>query len=124
MSFLSTITRSLFRANSGTRPNRADTGLLGGLRVLSGNKKSHAGNKMRRMWKPNVHKREIYSLVLDTHLDLHVSSKVLRTIDKKGGLDAYLLTTPNKKIDSALGVQIKEKIVAKLKEAGKEPKVV
>ncbi|KAI9217787.1 ribosomal L28 family-domain-containing protein [Blastocladiella britannica] len=115
--------RSGKAANPGSRPGRADTSLLGGKRILTGNKVSHSEHKTRRSWLPNVVERSLFSRVLEQHLRLKVSAAALRTIDKKGGLDAYLLTTPDDKIDSVLGTDIKARIAEVLNEKTQGGKV-
>jgi large subunit ribosomal protein L28 len=112
MSFTSGLIRNLMRA--GARPNRADTSLLGGAVIQFGNQISNSEHKTRRTWKPNVHDRKLFSRVLNEHFRLSVTSQVLRTIDKKGGLDAYLLTTTDSKIDSRMGIALKNRILASL----------
>ncbi|KAJ5102589.1 54S ribosomal protein L24 [Penicillium argentinense] len=72
---------------------QADTGLYGGAMIRFGNKISDGRNegKTRRSWKPNVRRKKIYSDALDEHLFIKVTRKALRTIQKEGGLDNYLL---------------------------------
>lgn len=48
-------------------------------------------NKSRRTWKPNIRTKRLWSASLAKFLRLRVQAKVLRTIDKVGGLDEYLL---------------------------------
>lgn len=92
--------------------NRARRGLYGGKRVLSGNQISEdGGNKSRRVWKPNVHSKKLYSQILNTTVQLRVSSAALRTIDKLGGIDAYILKTPENKLQSDAGMALKEKML-------------
>ena len=80
--------------------------------VLSGNNRSHAENKTRRKFLPNVHDHRIQSSILNTFITMRVTPKGLRTIEKKGGLDEYLLGTPNSKLtDEAL--KIKRRILKK-----------
>lgn len=47
--------------------------------------------KTRRHWRPNVLRKRIWSQSLNTFLRIRVTARVLRTIDKCGGLDEYLL---------------------------------
>ncbi|KAK5110969.1 hypothetical protein LTR85_000679 [Meristemomyces frigidus] len=67
-------------------------GLYGGQRIRFGN---NVGEKIevktRRNWKVNVLTRKLFSKSLDRHVQVRVSTRVLRTIDKLGGLDEYLL---------------------------------
>ncbi|ORZ40573.1 ribosomal L28 family-domain-containing protein, partial [Catenaria anguillulae PL171] len=118
MPLTSTLRTALIRGTS--RPSRADSGLLATKRILSGHKVSHSEHKTKRTWKPNVVDQSLYSRVLNQHLRIKVSTNALRTMDKKGGLDAYLLTTPDDKIDSALGVALKRKVEAVLMDKTKD----
>ncbi|KAJ2001655.1 hypothetical protein GGI04_001740 [Coemansia thaxteri] len=83
-------------------------GLFGGVAVQHGNNKPKSLHKTRRIWLPNIQKVTLYSAILDQKLKLRVTSRVLRTIDKKGGLDNYLLETKDKNIASELGLELKQ----------------
>jgi large subunit ribosomal protein L28 len=50
----------------------------------SGNNVSHANNKTRRRWLPNLHERRFWVASENRWVKLRVSSHGLRTIDKKG----------------------------------------
>jgi len=52
--------------------------------ALSGNNVSHANNKTRRRWLPNLHERRFWVPSENRWISLRVSSHGLRTIDKKG----------------------------------------
>ena len=52
--------------------------------VLTGNNVSHANNKTRRRFLPNVRKRRFWVTSLNKFVTLKVSTKGLRIIDKKG----------------------------------------
>ncbi len=69
-----------------------------GTRVATGNNVSHAVNKTRRRFMPNLHETRLLSDALGENVRLRLTTQALRTIDKKGGLDAYLLGTPNRKL--------------------------
>ena len=60
-----------------------------GKKALSGNNVSHANNKTRRRWLPNLHERRFWVPSENRWISLRVSSHGLRTIDKKG-IDAVL----------------------------------
>ena len=70
---------------------------ISGTGVMSGNNVSHANNKTRRRFLPNL---QVVSLLSDTlgKIKLKVCSKTLRTIEHNGGLDAYLESTSNTKL--------------------------
>ena len=66
--------------------------------VLAGNNVSHAHNKTRRRFLPNVQHTSMHSEALGQSVRLKLSTRAIRTIEKNGGLDAYLQSTPNKKL--------------------------
>ena len=68
--------------------------------------------RTKRAWHPNVQKKKYYSEVLGTPLQLRVTTAAMRCIDKAGGLDAYIYHTPNHKLNSKLGVALKQRMVA------------
>jgi len=55
-----------------------------GKKVLSGNNVSHANNKTKRKWHPNLHDRRFWVPSENRWIQLRVSGHGLRTIDKKG----------------------------------------
>ncbi len=61
--------------------------------VLVGNNVSHANNKTKRRYLPNLQVVTLLSDVLGQPVRLRVTANGLRTIEHNGGLDAYLLTT-------------------------------
>ena len=66
--------------------------------VQSGNNVSHAHNKTRRRFLPNVQRTSLMSDALGKMVRMRISVKAIRTIEFKGGLDAYLLGTPDRKL--------------------------
>ncbi len=66
--------------------------------VLTGNNVSHANNKSRRRYLPNLQDTSVLSDVLGTSVRIRVTTHGLRTIEHNGGLDAFLLTTPNRRL--------------------------
>lgn len=59
-----------------------------------GNNVSHANNKTRRRWQPNLQVCSFPSEVLGTMVQLRLTANGIRTIEHNGGIDAYVLTTP------------------------------
>ncbi len=57
---------------------------LTGKGPMSGNNVSHANNKTRRRWLPNLQWKHIYIPELDRTVRIRLSTRALRTIDKKG----------------------------------------
>jgi len=88
---------------------------LSGKSVATGNNVSHANNKTRRRFLPNLNKTAILSDSLKQSVSFRVATSTLRTIDHVGGLDAYLLKTPDAKL-SARARQVK-KLVQKRQQA-------
>ena len=76
--------------------------VITGKSVMSGNNVSHAQNKTRRKFLPNVQDTGLYSELLDKWVRLRVSSAGLRTVEHKGGFDAFLLSTAKTKLDESL----------------------
>lgn len=66
--------------------------------VMAGNNVSHAHNKTRRRFLPNVQQTSMMSDMLGEMVRMRVSTRAIRTIEKNGGLDAFLLGTSNRKL--------------------------
>ena len=64
---------------------------LTGKGVQTGNNVSHAHNKTRRRYLPNLQQVSLMSDALGKSLRLRVSTAAIRTVEHKGGLDAFLL---------------------------------
>lgn len=64
---------------------------------MSGNNVSHANNKTRRRFLPNLQQVTIISDALGK-VRMRLSTRAIRTIEHNGGLDAYLLKTSNLKL--------------------------
>ncbi|WP_135079294.1 50S ribosomal protein L28 [Terasakiella sp. SH-1] len=71
---------------------------LTGKGVQTGNNVSHAKNRTRRRFLPNLQDVTLVSDALGVSVGLRVSAAALRTIEHKGGLDAYLLDTAADKL--------------------------
>lgn len=71
--------------------------MITGKGVMSGNNVSHANNKTRRRFLPNL---QTVSFISDTLglVHLRVSTSGIRTIEHNGGLDSFLLNTSNLKL--------------------------
>jgi large subunit ribosomal protein L28 len=66
--------------------------------VMSGNNVSHANNRTRRRFLPNLQQQSFFSDVLATSIQLRLTTNGIRTIEHNGGLDAFLLTTPDRRL--------------------------
>lgn len=51
-------------------------------------------------------------------IQFRMTTKALKTIDKYGGVDNYLLNTPSKKLNSDIGEQVKVQLLEELKKRG------
>lgn len=71
---------------------------LTGVGVQTGNNVSHANNRTRRRFLPNVQKVSLQSDALGNNVPLKVTAATLRSVEHNGGLDSYLLTTSNNKL--------------------------
>ncbi|HAA92664.1 MAG: 50S ribosomal protein L28 [Rhodospirillaceae bacterium] len=72
--------------------------MITGKGVRTGNNVSHAHNKTKRRYLPNLQNTSLLSDVLGEMVRLRITPSAIRTIEHKGGLDAYLLGTPNRKL--------------------------
>ena len=63
---------------------------LTGKSPLKGHKVSHANNKTKRKFFPNLKKVTFVSKILKKNIKLNVANSALRLIDKKGGIDPFL----------------------------------
>ena len=73
---------------------------LTGKMALSGNNVSHAKNRTKRRFLPNLNMVSLTSEKLEKTFKFKVSAAALRTIDKKGGLDLFLLKADEKNLSS------------------------
>ena len=64
---------------------------LSGKSVMTGNNVSHANNKTRRRFLPNLVNVTLMSEALNQRIRLRVSASALRTVEHRGGLDAFLM---------------------------------
>ncbi|KAF5881832.1 50S ribosomal protein L28 [Rhizobium sp. PEPV16] len=64
---------------------------LTGKAVLTGNNVSHANNKTKRRFLPNLCQVTLISDALNQRYRLRVSAAALRSVEHRGGLDAFLL---------------------------------
>lgn len=71
---------------------QSNFGLYGLQKIRYGNKVSEKNEiKTRRYWRPNVHFKRLWSDSLGAFVRVRITTRVLRTVDKVGGLDEYLL---------------------------------
>ncbi len=61
--------------------------------VLAGNNVSHANNRTRRRFLPNLQDASLLSDILGLSIRMKLSTRAIRTIEHNGGIDAYILGT-------------------------------
>ena len=74
---------------------------LTGKAVLTGNNVSHANNKTRRRFLPNLSQVTLMSEALGAPVHLKISSHALRSVEHRGGIDRFLAAAK----DSELSVK-------------------
>ena len=85
---------------------------LTGKLPLKGHRVSHANNKEKRKFFPNLKKITFKSDILKRNIRLSVSNAALRTVDYKGGLDFYLKSVKSFKLSSK-AKKLKNQIITK-----------
>jgi large subunit ribosomal protein L28 len=70
--------------------------------VMTGNNVSHAHNKTRRRFLPNLQSTMLYSETLARGVRVRMSTKAIRTVEHKGGVDAFLRDTAVSKLPREL----------------------
>ncbi len=83
---------------------------LTGKGPMVGNNVSHANNRTRRRFLPNLNDVSLMSETLGRTFRLRVSSSALRTVDSRGGLDTFLLKARDAELSDA-ALKIKRDIV-------------
>jgi large subunit ribosomal protein L28 len=83
--------------------------LITGKGPQSGNNVSHANNKTRRVFRPNLQYRRLLSDALNEMVSLRLTVHAIRTIEHNGGLDAFLLGTADRQL-SAEARRLKRRI--------------
>ena len=78
--------------------------------VLTGNNVSHANNRTRRRFLPNLRMASLVSDALNQVVRIRLSANGIRTVEKSGGLDSFLLKTADAKLPPE-ALQLKRRIV-------------
>ncbi|MEO1188824.1 MAG: 50S ribosomal protein L28 [Pseudomonadota bacterium] len=89
---------------------------LTGTGPMVGHNVSHSNIKTKRRFMPNLVKVTLHSEALDQRFSMRVAAKALRTVDKLGGLDAYLAKAKDDLL-SEKALKIKKNIAKKAEEA-------
>lgn len=82
-----------------------------GKAVMSGNNVSHALNRTRRKFRPNLIKATLLSDILGQSVSMRISTSALRTVEHNGGLDNFLVKAPD--INLSLKARRLKKLVKK-----------
>ncbi len=79
---------------------------------LSGNNVSHAVNRTKRRFYPNLHNVSFFSEILGKKIKLKVSSRGIKTVEKSGGIDNYIIRSRNSSLTEETK-KIKKLIISK-----------
>ncbi len=82
---------------------------LTGIAPMTGNNVSHANNKSRRVFNPNLNQVTLMSETLGRSFRFKITAAALRTVDHRGGLDAFLAKAKDDAL-SAKALKIKRDI--------------
>jgi large subunit ribosomal protein L28 len=75
-----------------------------------GNNVSHANNKTRRRWQPNLQVCSFPSEILGKAVSLRLTARGIRTVEHNGGIDSWLLGTRNSRL-SETALKLKKQVV-------------
>ena len=79
---------------------------ISGKKPMSGNNVSHANNRTKRRFIPNLQNVKLYSGTLQKYINLNITIRTMKTVEKNGGLDSYLIKTSNKNLaDTAIKIK-------------------
>ena len=88
---------------------------LSGVKPIIGHKVSHSNIKTKRRFLPSLKTVKVASDALGQTFSLRISNAALRTLDYKGGLDAFIVKARDEKLSTA-AQRIKRQVKAKLAE--------
>ena len=91
--------------------------MVTGTGPMVGNKVSHANNRTKRRFLPSVKTTRLYSEALGRSISVKLSVRGLRSVEHKGGLDAWLVGTAPSRLCETLH-PVREQIKAKSKAEG------
>ncbi len=78
--------------------------------MMTGNNVSKANNRTRRRFLPNLQKSSMHSSILGKTLQFRVAASTIRTVEKNGGIDSYLLKSSKSSLP-AKAQKIRSKIL-------------
>jgi large subunit ribosomal protein L28 len=94
--------------------------VITGKGVQVGNNVSHANNKTKRRFLPNLQTTSLLSDTLGAPVRLRLTTRGIRTVEHNGGIDAYLLGTPDRKLTTEAR-RLKRRIAAAAARKGESP---
>jgi large subunit ribosomal protein L28 len=77
----------------------------------AGNNVSHAKNRNKRRFNPNLQKVSFWSDTLNKKISLIVATSAIRDIDKAGSFDSYIIKSDNEKLSKKIS-RIKKEITS------------
>jgi large subunit ribosomal protein L28 len=83
--------------------------------VLTGNKVSHANNRTKRRFLPNLVNVTLMSDAMGQNVRLRISANALRSVEHRGGLDAFLTKADTAELSQRARL-LKKQIAKKLAE--------
>ena len=83
---------------------------ISGKKPMSGNNVSHANNRTKRRFIPNLQNVKLYSRTLQKYINLNITVRTMKTVEKNGGLDSYLINTNNRNLADP-AIKIKKQIL-------------
>jgi large subunit ribosomal protein L28 len=88
--------------------------------VLAGNNVSHANNKSRRRFLPNLQDTSLLSDILGIAVHMRLTTRGIRTVEHNGGIDAYLLSTADRNLTEEARVLKRRVLRAQAKRAASQ----
>lgn len=82
---------------------------LTGKGPMSGNNVSHAKNRTRRRFLPNLNDVTLQSEMLGRGIKMKISAAALRSVDHRGGLDAFLAKAKDEELSASV-LKVKKEI--------------
>ncbi|XP_032366448.1 large ribosomal subunit protein bL28m isoform X2 [Etheostoma spectabile] len=98
-------------------PPHSQDGLWGGEGWISGFRYANndkMSTRLKKTWKPQLFKRELYSEILDHKFTITVTARTLDLIDAAFGFDFYILNTSKEDLNSKLGMDLKRAMLLRL----------
>ena len=83
---------------------------ISGKKPMTGNNVSHANNRTKRRFIPNLQNVKLFSGTLQKYINLNITIRTMKTVEKNGGLDSYLIKTSNKNL-AETAIKIKKQIL-------------